>query len=361
LKRYLFRRSLSAKLLYKIALSFFISLGALWVLSNLFITKYIVDHREDITAVIYNLLVIGIYVLSIAIFSLIFLLLVNSEVKYIKYIGHQVKRISTKELGSTVEVRGNDELAELCKNINSMSIEVKNRFEKERKLEKIKTELIANVSHDLRTPLTSIIGYLDILLSEADKNGEEQKEYLNSTYSLSMKLKRLIDELFEYTKLSNSEIELEQTEIDICALINQLLGEYTPIFESKGLRIIPFIPEDKLIVNVDIEMIVRVFENILSNAEKYSIKPSDIVVRIENEGEAVSVSFSNYTENILQESIDKMFERFYRVDQSRSSKVPGSGLGLAIAKKIVELHHGEIFAESNGVKITFKVKLNLEI
>lgn len=353
-------RSLSAKLLFKVALSFFISLAALWVLSNVFITKYIVENRESLTVTIYNVLVAIIFALSIAIFTVTFLVLVNREIKYIKYIAHKVKWISSEELGSTLEVRGNDELAELCKNINSMSIELKNRFEKERELEKTKTELITNVSHDLRTPLTSIIGYLDILSSESVKSSEEQKEYLSSTYSLSIKLKKLIDELFEYTKLSNSDIELQLSDIDICALINQLLGEYIPIFEAKGLNIVSHMPKEELIVNADIEKIVRVFDNILSNAEKYSYKPSDIVIDVESLDGNVVITFSNIAENITKEDTDKMFERFYRIDKSRSSRVQGSGLGLAIAKKIVELHHGDIWAEKNENIISFKVKLKLK-
>lgn len=353
-------RSLGAKLLFKVALSFIISLAALWGVSYVIISRYIVENKENLTATAYNVLSVILFTLTIAAFIVTFLVLVNREIKYIKYIAHHVKWISTEELGSTLEVRGNDELAELCKNINSMSIELKNRFEKERELEKTKTELITNVSHDLRTPLTSIIGYLDILSSESVKSNEEQKEYLSSTYSLSLKLKKLIDELFEYTKLSNGDIELQLSDIDICALISQLLGEYTPIFEAKGLNIVSHMPKEELILSVDIEKIVRVFDNILSNAEKYSYKPSDIVIDVKGlDGNAV-ITFSNRAENITKEDTDKMFERFYRVDKSRSSKVQGSGLGLAIAKKIVELHHGDIWAEKNEDIISFKVRLKLK-
>lgn len=127
--------------------------------------------------------------------------------------------------------------------------------------------------------------------------------------------------------------------------------------EKKELRIINNVPDNNMNVKMDIENVVRVFENILNNAEKYSYKPSDIVVNVEKEEGHVIISFSNRGEHIPQEKIDKMFERFYRIDPSRSNNVPGSGLGLAISKKIIELHSGHIWAESNGDIITFKVKL----
>lgn len=188
--------------------------------------------------------------------------------------------ITHNELGSTLQVIGNDEFAELCMNINSMSIKLKEKFEHEREVENTKTELITNVSHDLRTPLTAIIGYLDILKIEKYKNKDEEREYLNSSYNLSLKLKRLIDELFEYTKLSNNNIVLELVEADISAILMQILRGYAPVIENKGLRVITHISDEKIYVKIDIEKMIRVFDNILSNSEKYSIKHSDIVVNI---------------------------------------------------------------------------------
>jgi K+-sensing histidine kinase KdpD len=117
--------------------------------------------------------------------------------------------VASQNLGETLEVRGKDELSELCMNINVMSKELKNKFEYERELERTKSELIPNISHDLRTPLTPIIAYLDILRNEKFRAKEEEKEYLNSSYNLFIKLKKLMDELFEYTKLSSNEVVLE--------------------------------------------------------------------------------------------------------------------------------------------------------
>jgi signal transduction histidine kinase len=360
MKKYIFTRSLGFKFLAKVALSFFLAIAAAETYARLFSNPYIEYNRANMSLTIFNILVFGLFIVTCSTFVLVFLVLINKEIKYIKYIAKQVKFIANQSLGLTLEVRGNDELSELCANINSMSEELKDKFERERELEKTKNELITNVSHDLRTPLTSIIGYLDFLKNGTFKSEEEQKEYLNSAYNLSTKLKGLIDELFEYTKLSSNEVQLEFVNVNICAVLNQLLGEYGPILEKKELRIINNIPDNNLNVKVDIEKIVRVFENILNNAEKYSYKPSDIVVNVDKEEEYIIISFSNRGEHIPQEKIDKMFERFYRMDPSRSNNVPGSGLGLAISKKIIELHGGHIWAESNGDIITFKVKLQLD-
>lgn len=357
MKRVTVTKSLSINLLIKIAFCFSLSFAAVILFASYISKTYIYSNRNNLNPFMYNMILLGVFMTGIIVFIISFLIVTKNEIKYIKYISENVEIVANKELGSTLKVAGNDELAELSRNINSMSRQLKEKFEREREIENTKTELITNVSHDLRTPLTAIIGYLDFLKNEKFKNEEEEKEYLNSAYNLSIKLKRLIDELFEYTKLSSSEVQLEFVNVNICAILNQLLGEYGTILEKKELRIINNVPDNNINVKIDIEKIVRVFENILNNAEKYSYKPSDIVVNVEKEEGHVIISFSNRGEHIPQEKIDKMFEKFYRIDPSRSNNVPGSGLGLAISKKIIELHNGHICAESSGDIITFKVKL----
>lgn len=352
-------RSLGVNLLIKITFSIFVS-TFIYLTSSYTSCLVIIHNRNNINDLLINLIYLAIFVIATMVFIITFLLLIRREIKYINYIGKHVKFIANRNLGTTLEIRGRDELAELCKSINYMSLELKRSFEKERELENTKNELITNISHDLRTPLTAIIGYLDILKNEKFGNKESEKEYLNSTYNLAIKLKKLIDELFEYTRLSNSEIKLNFESVDINAVLNQLLGEYTPVFERKGLKIIKDFPDKEQIAEVDIEKIIRVFDNILSNAEKYSYKSSDISITIENNNKNILFSFSNKCDPISQESLAKIFDRFYRVDVSRQSKIPGSGLGLAISKRIVELHHGQILVEYYGdtIKINIRLPIN---
>lgn len=351
-------RRISIKLLLVVLLSFFTSIFIMSEIETYIKKIYFFPalYKSTHAAIVSGLLI---YTIGISSFVLIFVLIINREIKYIKYISKQVKRIANEDFGATIEIRGRDELAELCENINIMSKELKSKFEKEREMEKIKTEFITNVSHDLRTPLTSIIGYMDFLKNEKFRSEKEEKEYINSAYNLANKLKSLIDQLFEFTKLSDSEVKLDLIEADICAILNQILGEYSPILEKNDLRIVANIPESDIIVKIDVEKIVRVFENILNNAEKYSDRPSEVVVSMESKDKEVIICFSNKGEHISKENINRLFERFYRNDVSRSNNVPGSGLGLAISKRIVELHGGEIWAESNEDLISFKVKLKL--
>jgi signal transduction histidine kinase len=351
--------SLKFKLLIEIVLSFILTLVYLVTLSLYVLAPYFEKNKNNWNepfayyfAVVYLITAVGVFVLC-------FLLMSNRHIKYIKYIAREVKLIAGGNLEKRLEVRGKDELAELCININYMSKELKDKFEYERELENTKSELITNISHDLRTPLTPIIAYLDILRNKKFSTKEEEKEYLNSSYNLSIKLKKLMDELFEYTKLSSNEVVLEFVEVDICPILNQIVGEYAPMLESKGLRVVTQISDVEIPVKIDVEKIVRVFENILCNAEKYSSKPSDIIVKVENTKDNIVISFSNKGEHIPQDKLNKLFEKFYRVDTSRSSNVEGSGLGLAISKRIIDLHNGEIWANSCEDIITFKIKLQL--
>lgn len=349
--------SLKLKLLLEIALSFILMLVYLYILSLYVLAPYFQKNYNNLsTSAAYYFSVL--YLISaVGVFALCFLLISNRHIKYIKYIAGEVKLIAGGNLGQTLTIKGKDELAELCININTMSKELKNKFEYERELERTKSELITNVSHDLRTPLTPIIAYLDILRNGKFSTKEEEKEYLNSSYNLSIKLKKLIDELFEYTKLSSKEIVLELVNVDIRPILNQIVGEYVPMLESKGLRVVTQISDAELPVKVDVEKMVRVFENILSNAEKYSSKPSDIIVKADNKGDDVVISISNKGQHLDQDKLNRMFEKFYRVDASRSSNIEGSGLGLAISKKIVELHNGQIWAECDNNITTVNVTL----
>ena len=359
MKNFLLTKSLRLNLLIELILSFIITLLYIFIFSRPVLYSYCRENRNDSDIAFYNYLVLILFILGIGIFIICFLLMSNRHIKYIKYITNEIKLIASSNLGQTLEVRGNDELAELCININLMSKELKDKFEYERRLEREKSELITNVSHDLRTPLTPIIAYLDILKSEKFNTKEQANEYINSSYNLSIKLKMLIDELFEYTKLSNNGVVLELVEVDICPILNQIIGEYTPLLENKEIKVITTIPNDELLVKIDIEKIIRVFDNILSNTEKYISKSSDIIISVENTIDNIVISFSNKGEYIPQYNLDNMFEKFYRVDTSRSSSIEGSGLGLAISKKIIELHNGDIWADCDGDIITFKIKLQL--
>ena len=265
----------------------------------------------------YNFITLALLVIAVILFIVIFLLLVNKKIKYIKYISKRVNKIANEELGSTIEIKDKDKLAELCISINSMSKELNKKFDNERDIENSKNEFITGFSHDLRFPLTLIIGYVDLVRKKEYNNEEEFEDYIETTYNKSQSLKKLIDELFKYTKLSGPQIKLNYNKFDLCSLLEKIIGEYTPIFAREGLDIKKHIPEEEIIVCVDVEKLMRVFDNLLINAKKYSLKPSDIDIKVSKKNGKVVVAISNKTEKIPVENLDKLFERFFKLDKAR--------------------------------------------
>lgn len=270
--------------------------------------------------------------------------------KQIEAMAHGVKEIAKGNLAYRIEQKGQDEIASLTEHINHMAEELMNKMEKERRLEKQKNELITNVSHDLRTPLTSIMGYLRLLRDGRFENKEKGNEYIKIAFSKSQQLENLIEDLFEYTKLIDGNMSLARHDVCINKLLGQLIDEITPQAENHGLSIVKRFPDELLYAVVDSEQTVRLFDNLLMNAIKYSKDNGDIQVFLQRHQHYLEVSISNQSDEFTKEELENLFERFYKRDHSRSRVAEGSGLGLAIAKSIVELQEGEIKAEyENGV------------
>ncbi|MDO5517272.1 MAG: HAMP domain-containing sensor histidine kinase [Clostridium sp.] len=291
---------------------------------------------------------------ALAIFVTTFILLVNRKVKYIKYLTKEVKVIKEEGFGKTIKVAGGDELAELCRSINDMSVELGQKIENEKKIENDKNELITNISHDLKTPLTSIIGYLDIL-NHKDLNEEDKEEYIKIAYNKSLRLKSLVNELFEYTKLAGNDIKFEKEKVNLSLLLNQAVGESIINFDEKNIDVVLDNPYKEIFCNMDSTQMLRVFENLIKNAEKYSDNDSVFKVALKVNKGNILISFTNKCEELNGENVENLFEKFYRNDKSRSKE--GSGLGLPITKRIVELHDGTIWAENNDDNITFNIRL----
>lgn len=277
--------------------------------------------------------------------------------KQIEAMAQGVKEIAKGNLAYRIEEKGQDEMALLTKNINQMAEELMVNIEKEREVEKQKNELITNVSHDLRTPLTSIMGYLRLLRDAKYDNREQYDEYIKIAFSKSEQLKNLIEDLFEYTKLTNESIVLEKQEVCINEMLDQLIEELVPQAEEHGLSFVKEFSEERIYANIDSEKIVRVFDNLLMNAIKYSKDEGEITVSLRKEETNIQISVANQSEEFTKEELKNLFERFYKKDQSRSRISEGSGLGLAIAKSIVDLQGGEIRAEYEDGVVRFIILL----
>ncbi|WP_027624172.1 sensor histidine kinase [Clostridium lundense] len=295
--------------------------------------------------------------LSVVFFIFLFYFIAGRKVRYIQDIAIGVMYMAKGELKYRIDKNGEDELAHLADNINFMADELNNKIERERELEKTKGELITNVSHDLRTPLTSILGYLNLIKDRKFENEEQMMEYINIAYNKSEKLKVLIEELFEYTKLSGGGIKLNVSDITLNGLLEQLIEEFVPIFEENNTFVTKDMVADDIIVEADGDKLVRVFENLIMNAIRYSYKPGEIKIGLNKKDGYGIFYIKNKGKSIPKEDLSKLFDRFYRVEKSRSESTGGSGLGLAISKNIVKLHGGDIWAECEGDEITFYVKL----
>ncbi|MDY5097104.1 HAMP domain-containing sensor histidine kinase [Clostridium sp.] len=256
-----------------------------------------------------------------------------------------------------IKESGSKEVMELASNINKIKTGFKISIDEQVKNERLKSELVANVSHDLKTPLTSIINYTD-LLGREELTEEERSDYLKILNNKSLRLKALIEDLFEVSKMNSGKVELERDEVDVVELINQSIGELSYMYDEKKLdfRVNSFM--QPIMLKLDGKKMARVFENLISNALKYSLDNTRVYVDIEKrEGQGVLICFKNISAYEMNFDADEIFDRFKRGDASRNSNVEGSGLGLAIAKGIVELHGGRMYIEKDGDM--FKVFIEL--
>lgn len=296
---------------------------------------------------------------SVIIFVLIFHLMTRKITKYIEDITRSIQNIAQGDFSTKLEVKYDNEFSIIAQNLNIMALDLRLLKEKEQEAETTKNELITNVAHDLRTPLTSIIGYLDILNTDHNLDDQSREKYTQIAYNKSKRLEKLINDLFSFTKLSYGNMPLQTSLIDIVKLLEQQIDEFYPNFEDNGLVCEFKTSENTAMVMADGEMIARAFENLISNAIKYGRDGKVIKVIIKKEGDYIKVTVINYGSVIPEGDLPFIFDRFYRVEQSRQESTGGTGLGLSIAKSIIEKHGGMISARSSMAGTAFEVFLKL--
>ncbi|MEK3886364.1 sensor histidine kinase [Bacillus sp. FSL K6-3431] len=256
-----------------------------------------------------------------------------------------------------IETFYNNELDTLATNINNIVLQLKNAIAEERHLEHTKNELITNVSHDLRTPLTSTIGYLGLIEQDKYRDEVELRHYTGIAYDKALSLEHLINELFEYTRMQDKRLILNKVPINIAEILGQLIIQNHLQFNTNNISCREFISTEKMLVLGDGEKLARVFDNLITNAINYGKDGKYIDITAKEENDTIIVIVTNYGEPIPNIDIPHIFERFYRAEKSRSMDTGGSGLGLAIAKSIIAHHDGTIEVESNMEKTSFIVRL----
>lgn len=248
------------------------------------------------------------------------------------------------------------EMVEVAKKLNHSKTEAIKNERLARENEQKKDELIVYLAHDIKTPLTSMIGYLSLLSEIKDMPQEQRNRYIGIALDKSYRLEYLINELFDVARFNSEKIVLEKEEINLNLMLEQIADDFYPTLKEMNKKI-NFTSDEKTILYADPDKLSRVFNNLIKNAVNYSKENTDIDISILNKENQATVKITNKGKQIPKEKLDKIFEKFYRLDSSRTSKTGGSGLGLAIAKEIVELHGGRIYAESDMKETTFSVIL----
>ena len=272
------------------------------------------------------------------------------ELHYIAQ-GHLDHRIPFRLKGSEQHV---------ISSVNALVDSAVKSMDDERKIEKSKDELITNVSHDLRTPLTSIIGYLGLIEDKQYQSEEDILKYTHTAYEKAKQMKNLVEDLFEYTKVQQHGAPVNIMQIDLNQLLEQLTASFELEGQHRGIEISSKVVPNPLMIEADPEKLGRVFNNLVANAFKYGNGASYIRVDARQRADQVEVTVANDGTPIPAQSLDHLFERFYRAEASRSRATGGTGLGLAIVKSIVDLHHGTVTVTSDESETAFVVTLPLK-
>lgn len=255
---------------------------------------------------------------------------------------------------STIEL--SEPLKDMEKQMNQIKMAVLLSQQAVKEAESKKNELVMYLAHDIRTPLTSVIGYLSLLDEAPDMPVEQKAKYVGIALKKSMRLEKLINEFFEITRYNTQQIKLTKVNVDLYYMLVQLIDEFYPVLSAKGNSAV-LKADETLTVYADPEKLARVFNNILKNAATYSYPNTEILISAKEEADKIIVTFENQGQTIPPEQLSSIFDKFNRLGDARKSDTGGAGLGLSIADEIVRLHGGEICAHSENDTVTFTVFL----
>ena len=286
-------------------------------------------------------------------FALFFYIALSRMTSYLDQVGDGIENIVSE---STEPIHLITELKPIEIRLNEIKATLKRQELESVESEKKKNDLVLFLAHDLKTPLTSIVAYLSMLDGHPDMPQEEREKYTHIALDKSIRLGELINEFFDITRYNLLDIELEPVEINLSMMLEQLADELYGVLQGKNLSCEVDV-EDNLVVYGDPDKLARVFDNILRNAIAYCYESTKIEIAAQMKKNDIEIVFTNRGDRIPGNMLQTIFEKFYRVDNARSSGTGGAGLGLAIAKEIVELHGGRIRAKSDDQKTQFIVTL----
>lgn len=319
-------------------------------------TGRLVRHLSRDTLVSFMLVTV---IATICFFIIYFLMFIKRIVKDMTYISDRIIDIADGKSDEKIIIERQDEIGEIAGRINEMTEQINQLIKSERDALQSNKDLIACVAHDLRTPITSVKGYLDLALDTKNYDLEQRQKYVRIAQTKANRLEYLIHDLFNYTKLTSGEITLHRSKIDLVQLVEQMVEEFYPLFQEEELECTTKYNISYLEMNMDGELIARAVQNLLSNAIKYGKDGKHVYVELECLEQEVQIRVTNYGLVIPEESIKHLFDKFYRVERSRNVKTGGTGLGLNIAQEIVHLHGGRIQVTSGASGTCFTIALPL--
>jgi two-component system, OmpR family, sensor histidine kinase VanS len=325
-----------------------------WIVS--FLQNYF--HLRELDAIriyqytIRNNIDILIYVAVAFCFLFLCRMLLSSFMGYFDEVNTGIDSLIQSE---NTQIELSAEMAFIEQKLNTLKQTLEKREQDAKLAEQRKNDMVMYLAHDIKTPLTSVIGYLSLLNEAPDMPSEQKAKCLDISLEKATWLEKLVDEFFEITRYSFQMDSLSKESIDLYYMLAQMTDEFYPLFAAKGMQTKINVPEDMTLYG-DPNKLARVFNNILKNAVAYSPDNSVIDITAAISGDKVAIVFTNEG-NIQKDKLVSIFDKFYRLDSARSSETGGAGLGLAIAKEIIVLHGGRIYADSNGKQTSFTVEL----
>lgn len=294
-------------------------------------------------------------VVMLAVFMLLLGHLFRWLTRYFKEINQGIDALLTEAAG---QIYLSPEMQPFERKLNAVKKELERQRAEAASAEQRKDELVMYLAHDIRTPLTSVIGYLNLLEEEPDMPAAQRARHVHLTLEKACRLEEMINEFFEITRFNSRQIKVSKIQIDLYYMMIQLCDELSPVFAPHGNQV-KLDMDENLSICADPDKIARVFSNILKNAAAYSYPGTEISISAEEQNRCSIIVFRNHGQTIPAGKISQLFDKFYRLESARVSDTGGTGLGLAIAKEIVSLHGGDIEAASENETITFTISLPL--
>ncbi len=332
---------------------------------SVFIVSNVGDLVPEVKSMIREMLFLGIVILVVAGITLT-VWVYRSILSPLNKLQEATKQIKAGNLDFTLDVDADDEIGELCNDFEEMRMRLRENAEEKIQYDKESKELISNISHDLKTPITAIKGYVEGIHDGVASSPEKLDKYIRTIYNKANDMDRLIDELTFYSKIDTNKIPYTFTKINVAQYFKDCIEEVGLDMEARGIELgyFNYVDEDVVVI-ADAEQMKRVINNIISNSIKYLDKKKGIInIRIKDVGDFIQVEIEDNGKGIAAKDLPNIFDRFYRTDSSRNSSQGGSGIGLSIVRKIIEDHGGRIWATSKegiGTEIHFVLRKYQEV